>query len=53
MSEDGDGDDIVLFAYWLAHTYHQPPDHFLSMPPDEVLAHVDETTRLMKFLTKK
>ncbi len=42
------GDDPVLAAYWLAHTYHQHPDAFLSCSPEDLSRHITETTRMLK-----
>lgn len=44
--------DLTLAAYWLAHTYRVDPDVFLAKSPDELVAHVTETQRLMKTMRR-
>lgn len=44
--------DLTLAVYWLAHTYRVDPDVFLAKTPDEVVAHVTETQRLLKTMRR-
>ncbi len=38
----------MLDAYWLAEIYHQHPDSFLALTPDEIAGHIDGTVRMLK-----
>lgn len=36
----------MIAAYWLAETYHQHPDSFLALTPEEIADHVIATNRM-------
>lgn len=41
-------EDLVKWAYWLAHFYGVDPDVMLRKQPDEIVEHVMQTAKMRK-----